>query len=359
MSNYECDALLPYSGLELENKIFLMQLLDIDGGPLANNRKTRLLSKYSKLYPDRFGVSGSERYKRTKWLLDRWKRDKDFSGTKSKTLALALNPDPVSKMSCYFSPQEEPSSKPTAKPRAKTKQEPKSPPAITRKMPPKFGSPFRLVRGLVDDKEHVESHAVDFNNAHQHGDYLVALCTEEPIGNKHCSCVVIARPNTHPSEIPYLSATVTEGSITLTSRSHSTTFLEQSSQWLDVLKDNKDYFKATKLITTVTAMCTKIRGENKKPPKMKKTTISFKDTGFELSNEHFNDGCIEGALRMLPLPYKYKVNYAGEEFSYSETFVIWRAFVVGSEEVITDPAVAAGNTDMDILEKLMKGNKIS
>ena len=64
-------------------------------------------------------------------------------------------------------------------------------------------------------------------------------------------------------------------------------------------------------------------------------------------------------MAMLPLPYKHKVNCAGEEFSYSETFVIWRAFVVGSEEVITDPAVAAGNTDMDILEKLMKGNKIS
>ncbi len=353
--DHECDVSLPPSGIELENKVFLVQLLDIDGGPAANNRKTRLLSKYSKLYPDRFGVKGSERYKRSKWLLDRWKRN-DFTEIKASILSLALNPNPVSKLSCYFSPQEEPSSKSAAKPKAKPKPAPKSPPTITRKMAPKFGSPFRLVRGNVEDKDHFESFNVDFNNPHHHGDYLVALCTEEPIGNKHCSCVVVARPNTHPSEVPYLSATVTSDSITLKSR---TSFLDESAQWLDVLKENQDYFKATKLVTTMTAMCTKLRGENKKPPKMKQTTISFKDAGFELSNEHFNDGCIEGALRMVPLPYKHKASFAGEEFYYSETMVMWRAFVVGSEEVITDPTVAAGNSDMDILEKLMKGSKIS
>ena len=89
---FECDQDLPYESLEIENKIFLLQLLDLEGGPQANNRKTRLLAKFSAAYPSGFGVRHSERYRQTKWLLDQRKRDKNFPETKKTILSTALIP---------------------------------------------------------------------------------------------------------------------------------------------------------------------------------------------------------------------------------------------------------------------------
>lgn len=164
---FPCDSNLPLEGIELHNKIFLLQLLDIDGGPSANNKKTRLLSKYSRKYPDRFGVPKSIRYARTKWLLDRWKRNgmESFQQTKASIFALSVDPPPCTQ-SCSFPLQEEVPSAPKPEPSKTrrrlekpkpTKLEPKSPPIIkktTRSSATmvKFGSPLRFVRGLTENK---------------------------------------------------------------------------------------------------------------------------------------------------------------------------------------------------------------
>lgn len=91
---FECDEGLPEESLELENKTFLLQLLDLEGGPQANNRKTRPLAKFTSAHPCRFGTKRSERHCWTKWLLDRWKRDKNFAETKKVILSSAVKPSP-------------------------------------------------------------------------------------------------------------------------------------------------------------------------------------------------------------------------------------------------------------------------
>ena len=172
---FECDQDLPYESLEIENKIFLLQLLDIEGGPQANNRKTRLLAKFTAAYPSRFGVRHSERYYRTKWLLDRWKRDKNFPETKKALLASALSPScepscirPYSQPSSLFNIQDQkPAAKTKPQPKGKkeapapTKKSPPAPPATTStavQSPPPlkkkasvtmttFGSPLRMIKG--------------------------------------------------------------------------------------------------------------------------------------------------------------------------------------------------------------------
>ena len=167
---YDCDFDLPDESIELENKIFLLQLLDLEGGPQANNRKTRLLVKFTDEYPDRFGVPNSQRYKRTKWLLDRWKRDKHFAETKKALLSSALKP--CTKPSCSFLLQEEkksataPATSNTSAPTttSETKAAPtrkqttaqdnniNSPPRVKKEASTKttmktFGSPLRMVNG--------------------------------------------------------------------------------------------------------------------------------------------------------------------------------------------------------------------
>jgi hypothetical protein len=159
---FSCDIDLPDKSLEIENKIFLLQLLDIEGGPQANNQKNRLLAKFTSEHPDRFGVRHSDRYYRTKWLLDRWKRDKNFETTKKEIYAAALKPS-SSHTSCSFALQEQeapPGRNPTAvatpprKKKTKTTQSTEaaiySPPPIkkeaTVKMAPKFGSPLRIMQ---------------------------------------------------------------------------------------------------------------------------------------------------------------------------------------------------------------------
>ena len=79
-----------------------------------------------------------------------------------------------------------------------------------------------MFRGVNRKKEHIESYEADFDNEDQHGDYLTALCLNEKIrkGRMQGSCVVIIRPNTHPSEIPFLKAEIVGTDIVLTSLAH-------------------------------------------------------------------------------------------------------------------------------------------
>ena len=165
---FECDVTLPDEGIEIFNKAFLLQLLDIDGGPAANNRKTRLLSKYSKLYPDRFGVPKSERYVRTKWLMDRWKRDKSFHATRASIMADASRlsryenaPDmPLSSsfLQQETSPVATTKKQPASKKKPSTRGNPESPPVIKKKSNKAlktmfdFSSPVRFVKGFGKKK---------------------------------------------------------------------------------------------------------------------------------------------------------------------------------------------------------------
>lgn len=159
---FVCDINLPDEGIELDNKILLLSLLDAHGGPTANNRKTRLLQKFSTLHPSKFGVSGSKRHNRAKWPLDRWKRDEQFEETRAAIRKLALEvadfehscDQVLSHSSISFAMQEQGNSADYIKPEATTTTSApatiSSPPAVKKKtttkdnMASKLSSPLRM-----------------------------------------------------------------------------------------------------------------------------------------------------------------------------------------------------------------------
>lgn len=90
-SVFECDWNLPVEGIELEAKLFLLNKLDMKGGPTrASTYKNRYLSRICRENPLILGCIGSQRRVRTKWLVDRWKRDTKFDEeTRSNLMRLA------------------------------------------------------------------------------------------------------------------------------------------------------------------------------------------------------------------------------------------------------------------------------
>ena len=86
-SKFECDRHLPPEGIELENKVLLLSLLDKCGGLEASNYKTRTLMKLCDDHPMELGLRSSKRRQRVTYLVDRWKRGKDFGLTRRNLLA--------------------------------------------------------------------------------------------------------------------------------------------------------------------------------------------------------------------------------------------------------------------------------
>ena len=101
---------------------------------------------------------------------------------------------------------------------------------------------------------HEEHYDADIDNEEQHGEYLAGLCTDEELGKKQASCIVIARPNTNPKDIKHLKAKFTGNTVTITGPAKSTPFLDHSSKWLGVLSAKSDKFKSKKLQTTMLKM---------------------------------------------------------------------------------------------------------
>ena len=80
---FECDIDLPGVGIELEAKHLLVQLIESVNGLKAVTRQSRLLMKWCEDNPELLGVPGSERRKRVKWLVDRWKKsNSNYAATK-------------------------------------------------------------------------------------------------------------------------------------------------------------------------------------------------------------------------------------------------------------------------------------
>lgn len=139
---FECDANLPAEGLELEVKLFLLQKLDLKGGPSrASTYTNRYLSRLCNEYPLILGSTQSRRRRRVTWLADRWKRDKDFDDTRTNLMLLAessvLQPLPTS------APPVTKSEPVNSKRSPALKTEPLSPPKITNKKSASMFSPNR------------------------------------------------------------------------------------------------------------------------------------------------------------------------------------------------------------------------
>ena len=66
-------------------------------------------------------------------------------------------------------------------------------------------------------------------------------------------------------------------------------------------------------------------------------------------------------LQMLPLPYDYTVTLGGQTFSFTESCVVWRAFIDGTEMDIQEekPKPVVQDDAKSLLEKMMKGTKIT
>jgi hypothetical protein len=205
-----------------------------------------------------------------------------------------------------------------------------------------------------------EWYDADIANEEAHGEFLVCLCNEEIVDRQTASCLVIARPNTHPDDVNYLKAKVLEdgSGVEIVGPSKSKPYLTHSDQWMGLLKAKnfKEKYKTEKLVTTLSTTVTKL----KKIKGTKTTTIFAK--GFsgdaKLSNEYFSPNASEGELKMLPIPYKYKLKLgSGPEVVRSEVMCIWRAFIVGSEQDVQEEATETADSDMDMLLELMKNCK--
>ena len=202
-----------------------------------------------------------------------------------------------------------------------------------------------------------------------HGEFLITMSVNEKVkkGRMQVSSIVICKPNTHPSEIPYLKAVAESDKLVITSLAHKDEWLQEKNQWIDVLKKNSDALECKVLVTTLTSLCTKLskKDAHGKPqrPLLKTTTITgFDKAGMSLADDYFavENGDV-GELELLPIPYNYDKTVADADFKYAECMVIWRAYIAGTEDEVEEEKAkeASGNAAMDRLTALMKGTKIS
>ena len=190
-----------------------------------------------------------------------------------------------------------------------------------------------------------------------HGDFLVGLCTEERIGRKQASCLVIARPNTKPEELDHLEATFTDDAVKIIGPARGNAFLEQSQKWMGALEANKDLFEAEKLCQTLKTMVTKM----KKQQQLKTTVLSVKKLGWEILNEHFNKGACGESLNMIPIPYDYSKRVGSKNNHITEVICIWRAYIVGTEDEIEEEShqSSTNKSNFDMMLSMMAGCKMN
>jgi hypothetical protein len=199
-----------------------------------------------------------------------------------------------------------------------------------------------------------ESYDVDLDNEEAHGEYLVGLCSEETVGKKTASCLVICRPNTHPEDVKLLKATVKADGVEIVGPAKSKSYLTNADGWMKILKEKRGDFNATKLVTTLTSIVTKL----KRATKTKTTCISVKELDLSLSNEYFSPGAAEGMLQMLPIPYNCeRIIGSSKDVKVTEVMCIWRAYIVGSEQDVEEDGGDAAS-EYDMLLELMAKSKV-
>lgn len=207
-----------------------------------------------------------------------------------------------------------------------------------------------------------ETHAIDLNNPRNHGEFLIGVSLNEKVhdGQKQVSSIVIAKPNTHPSEIPCLKTVSEGGKIIITSLAHQNDFITNQKDWLGLLEANKAAFEAEILVTVLMLMCTKMATGNKEEPVLKTTTVNALDkAGVALSHDYFANK-ETGELDLLPLPHKCNKIVSDVVFKHSESTVVWRAHIDKSEDVVKETEKkTSGGAAMDRMALLMKGAKIS
>lgn len=205
---------------------------------------------------------------------------------------------------------------------------------------------------------HEECHEANLDNEEMHGEFLVACESDEKVGRKHASAIVICRPGTSPGEVNSFKASVSGDTILIVGPATSKSFLANSAQWLAKLKKNEKMFKATKLVSTLQALTTKLK---KKKEKTKTTHISFKDLGLELSTKCFNEGQPDGQLMMIPLPHSCETTVGKKKNDASEVVCVWRAHIAGSEHEVEEEQTTNtdnGNNQCERMLKLMEDSAL-
>ena len=335
---FECDVNLPLKGVPLETKLYLLDLVHNEGGPQVSGYKTRWIHHMCNENPEMLGCTVSEKRKRVKMLMDRWKRSKNWPALRKSIIQ--LGEDSLVKTKCSetlippltesssMQQNEAPKLKRIKAPSIKTPST-KHTPAL--KIEKTFDdmasvtSPLKLVRSkAATKKDHFETYLADFDNEDQHGEYLIGLCTDENVGTDLASFVLICRPNTHPDDLEHLKATVTGGGlIEIVGPAKSKSHIEHSAKWLGALEKNASTFKADKLVTVLKSMVTKF----KRVKRLKTTQIKFDRSGFTLSNEYFGGDHDEGLLQLLPVPYSYEMSIKnGGKRHVTEVMCVWRAY---------------------------------
>jgi hypothetical protein len=395
---FKCDANLPWRGVDTAVKIFLVRKLDGAGGPQASSYQSHWLNNLCNNNPEILGCVDSQLCVRVGFLVDCWKRSKDWFTIRQKIVGMADDvasddedvpccDDPMLMSSSFAtnlqSRSVEPALKRPATTTTKTKKssnsaststkeaahtDPLSPPPIKRETTKTTTmtisttapdsavlSPFRVIRQAVASavRTHEEKYEADFNNEDQHGEYIVTFCSEEEVGKKVASCVIIIRPNTHPDDIKVLKATVSDQSIHIVRPAKSKAYLQHSSKWLALLEKNKGPLKANRLMNSLKTVVTKL----KRRDRTKTTHIDFRAHNFHLSNEHFNDGAAERELKMIPLPFTYDMNIGQEKRTITETVCVWRAYIQDTLTDVEDEQTQ--DTDSyDLMLKMMNGASI-
>lgn len=344
------------------------------GGPQVSNHKLRWLMVFCSANQDHCGCPPSDGRRRVKMLVDCWKRS-NWPDVRQNLIAFSNGCSAIVKTECCENPMPslislfplpQATSPPATKKPKPSHTTPKPAPATKPKSQlgttdamtnPALGSPLRLIQSAAaaSEREHLETYTADFENEDQHGEHCVSLCTEENIGKKMVSCVVIARPNTHPDDIALLKAKVVDGRyIQIEGPAKSKSHLEHSAKWLGVLETNKECFQATKLITALKSMVTKF----KRTQRSKTTKNDFAKTGFDIGNEHFAGSDGEEALAAMPIPHTHDKTINKEKRTVTEVMVVWRAFIVGSLQDIEEDAPSSSTSDFDMMVQLMNGAKI-
>lgn len=201
---------------------------------------------------------------------------------------------------------------------------------------------------------------MDLENPDAHGEYLVELVTDELVGTKSASAIVVSRPGTRPEEVPFMKANVSDcgKKIILSAPSKVNGCMLEPSKWIKVLADNQNTFHMDRTVQSMQTTVTKLTQKtSNNEPRMKTTTIDITGLGFTLSNEYFSPGHVNNHLMLLPIPCKRKLKDENNvEYTDVEINAIWRAFIEDSEQ---DVLAAAGKNDaVSLLKDLLQNSKV-
>lgn len=388
---------LPERGICDKSKAILISRLNQHNGLSSINRKTRLLDIICDSKKEWLGSKDSELRKRVRVIVSHWKRnDPLYQGAKKAAAKVLLTAEDLAEDPPEAVEDNDPTTTPATVPakdattRSRTSRTTNTTATASMNTPPRSSrssnlgspgatmmsprtavarkSPFVFVfhfpassnthfflYATVPTEEHYQ---FSLTTEDQLGDFIVLPFADEEVDKQYVNGIAIVRPGTTIDELKDGSLScylVNPRLLKLTSTAVNTPFKKHVKKgWLPVLDKFCTKFKATKFRGVLKSYVA--RAKKRKP---KVTWLELTDDA-DLSMEYFSVGT-EGNVEFFPIPFDWEHETFSKKlnktikYHHSESLIVWRLSIVGSNRAMDDDDVVADDGFADEVADMLAG----